>query len=372
MLKIKVILLLSIVFHKTIAQTSSGESQINASKIQVEEAIRKARNLIQPYLKIYPGISIAVGMDEEIIWSEGFGFGDVSLKEKVSPEHQFRFYSLSKSITGLALAKLIASGQLDINAGVRQYLPNLPLTYDRVKVRHLINHTSGVRHYNKGEWIKISKDHCETTESAINTFIHDELASMPGEKYAYSSFGYVLLSHLIAEVSGQSYGDYIHQVLFQPIGIGNIAMDRSVALTNEVSYYSKWNAKKEKGRSAIEVDNTCKFGGGSYVGTAEDLVKLYLSMLNKEILTSESIEQYFSEIPTDSGQSTQYAFGIGDVTNSEGVRYHGHSGSAVGARSVLIVYPDIKMVIVILTNSNDEAINRELGSIAALFREVSR
>lgn len=367
MQKLKLICLLLMV--STYLQAQSGLSSDSAA-YRLDQAKEKASKILEPFLSTYPGISIAVGLENEIIWSRGFGFADTNNQTPVTSDHQFRYYSLSKSITGLALAKLIRSNQLDINLSIRHYLPDLPATYDPVKVRHLINHTAGVRHYQKGEWLKISSDHCETTERAINTFIGDELLAQPGERHQYSSFGYVLLSHLISEITGQTYESYIKESLFDPIGINHIALDRSESLNNEVAYYSKWNAKKQKGKLAIEVNNTCKFGGGAFIGTAQALVKLYLGVLNQLVISEASLEQYFTAIPTDSGEPTHYAFGIGDVTNEAGIRYHGHSGSAVGAKAVLLVYPDIKMVMVILCNLNDGAINKELGSIARFFRAV--
>lgn len=367
MQKLKLICLLWMISPGILAQPGLSS---DSAAYRLTYAKEKASEILQSYLSTYPGISIAIGMKNEIIWSQGFGLSDANSETLVTPDHQFRYYSLSKSITGLALAKLIETGQLDINSSVRIYLPDLPEAYDLIKVKHLINHTAGIRHYRKGEWLKLSSDQCETTASAINTFINDELRTPPGESHSYSSFGYVLLSHLISKITGLPYEVYVQESILDPLGIKHIALDRSESLDREVTYYSKWNGKKQKGKIAIDVNNTCKYGGGAFVGTAEALVKLYLGVLNQQVLSQKSLEQYFTAIPTDKGEPTQYAFGIGDVTNEAGIRYHGHSGSAVGAKAILLVYPDINMVMVVLCNLNDRAISQDLGKIVNLFRAV--
>lgn len=371
MQELKLILCLLLGFLESQAQSNLGDHGLSKpTQGQIEQASQQVTKIIQPHLKTYPGISIAVGIGNEIVWSEGFGFADVRSSKQVTSQHQFRYYSLSKSITGLALAKLSDEGKLDIDQNIKSYLPDLSAIYDEVKVRHLINHTSGIRHYNKGEWLKISADHCESTSSALLPFIEDDLESVPGENHNYSSFGYVLLSHLISVIARQPYVDYVQNEILEPAGIQNIALDQSPSLNQEVSYYTNWNEKKHKAKKAIDVNNSCKFGGGGLVGTADSFAKLYLDLLNNRILPPESTARFLSEIPTDKGESTQYAFGIGDVTNANGIRYHGHTGSAVGARSIFLLYPDKKLVVVLLCNLNDPAINQEIGNISNVFRAM--
>ncbi len=345
---------------------------LNAGQVhaQLESATKQAEEIINPLLDTYPGISIAVGIGDEVVWSKGFGWADASSQTAVTPTHRFRYYSLSKSITGLALAKLIEQGKLNIEEGIRTYLPDLPNTFANVKVRHLINHTAGVRHYNKGEWLAISKDQCTSTAAALGTFISDDLEDTPGAMYSYSSFGYVLLSHLVSVVSGKAYPVFVQNEILSPLGIEDIAIDQSTTLNNEVTYYEKWNGKKQKGKEAMSVNNSCKFGGGAFVGTAESLVKLYLGVLNGQVLTEELQAVFFSEIPTDKGESTHYAFGIGDNFTQAGDRYHVHTGSAVGASAILLLYPEEKVVVSILSNMKDATLNGKIGEIAKAFRSI--
>ena len=341
---------------------------------QLANATASAEALLNELSKTYPGLSAAVGYGNEILWKQGVGYANVANRVEVDPDHQFRYYSLSKSITGMALIKLIGEGKLDIEKSVTYYLEELPDAYDNVKVKHLINHTAGVRHYSGGEWMKISGDHCADTRQAIETFVGDPLESEPGQKHSYSSFGYVLLSHLISVISDEPFNSYIQKNFLDPLEIKNMRPDQSEFLSKQVSYYSKWNAAKTKGTEAKSVNNSCKFGGGGFVGTAEAIVKLHLAMANEFFVKKELLDQYYTAIP-DEDEKSSYAFGIGDnISSSSGRRYHAHTGSALGANSVLIVYePDETfpkpMVAVILGNIKDSEMNKHIGNLASFFIE---
>lgn len=344
------------------------------SHAQWDEAAGKADVLMNELLATYPGLSVAVGYGDEIIWKKGYGFADAENKIIVTPEHQFRMYSLSKSITGMALIKLVEEGKLDIEKPVTDYLSDLPEFYEQVKVKHLINHTAGIRHYNKGEWLKISSDDCKTAAEAIQVFVSDPLETTPGEIQSYSSFGYVLLSHLVASISGKTFNSYVKETFLDPLEITTLAPDQSEMLTNEVAYYQKWKGSKNKGKKAIVVNNSCKFGGGGFVGTAEAVVKLHLAMVNGEFVSEESLEKYYTQIPDDKGESSGYAFGIGDSMSKSGMRYHSHTGSAVGANAVLVVYRKsdrnpVPIVAVIMGNMKEPTMNSNVGKLAGYFRE---
>ncbi len=338
---------------------------------QYDEAKLNAEQTIQSLLEIYPSLSIAVGVGDEVIWSKGFGLANVNKAIPVNTDHQFRYYSLSKSITGLALAKLIDLNKLDIERSIRYYLDDLPESYEDVLVKHLINHTAGVRGYNKNEWMKISNQHCTSPSEAMSVFINDPLMSKPGEKYSYTSFGYVLLSQLITELSGQPYTTFVTSQILEPSNIDDIWLDKSSNIINEVQYYKKWNLSNSKGKEANEVNNSCKFGGGGFVGTAQSLVRLYLDVLNHRVISQQTLEVYFNEIETDNNKHTNYAFGIGDAISESGSRYHAHTGSAIGASSALLIYPESKVVVVLLGNLDNNTLNGKIGQISKPFKEVA-
>jgi serine beta-lactamase-like protein LACTB, mitochondrial len=274
---------------------------------------------------------------------------------------------LSKSITGIALAKLVSEGRLNISHQITQYMPDLPAHYKQVTVAQLISHTAGVRHYKNNEWMKVSATTCKTAMDAIGVFINDPLEFEPGKEYSYSSFGYVLLSAMVEAITQTPFDEYVRAEVFLPAGVRDIALDKTAeAESAQTVHYEKWNQQSAKAKVAPVVNNSCKFGGGGFVGSARALATLQLAMLNGKIVTGDALTQYYTSFSRNDGQPVNYGFGIG-VGESNGMKYHTHTGSAVGANGVMIIYPKEKVVVVLLGNLDDEAMNNVAGKLGRLF-----
>lgn len=325
-------------------------------------AIEQSRIEAQGILEEYPGLSIAVGVKDEIVWTEGFGYADAESGSQVSEEHRFLYYSLSKSILGIAINQLVATGAIDLDESILTYDASLPAHYSDVTIRTLLNHTAGVRHYNKGEWLKISMDNCQSPESAIQTFINDPLTSEPGKTHQYSSFGYVLLSHLLEKVTNSSFDEYMRNEVFLPRVVNGIERTTTSELMDmQATRYQKWSAKKHNGKVAL-VDNSCKFGGGSFIGNASDLAMLHMKVLQEE-KAKESSTLYTPLIP----EVSSYAYGLGVNTSTQGVTYYVHTGSGRGGSTILLIYPEFDLTIVILGNIKADGIKNIVGNVGNNF-----
>ncbi len=333
--------------------------------------IEGGRFLISQLLDKFPGISIAVGIDDQVVWKEAFGWADAENGINATPAHQFRYYSLSKSIAGLAAAKLMEEGKLDIDTAITTYLPDLPEQYCNVSVAQLLSHTAGVRHYKKSEWQKISRYHCDSVAMALPVFLDDPLEFEPGTGYTYTSFGYVLLCYVLEKVSGIPYDEYIHQNFIDPLGLETIGLDQSpIAKIQPVKFYEYWNVYKNRGKEAPKVDNSCKFGGGGYVGTAADLLGLYQALLKGKLLQPQTVEKYFTSFTKKDSTSVKYAFGIGVKTAEDGSKYYAHTGTAMGGYGVLVIDPECGFVMVMLGNRYDPAMVKTATEIVKRFRNV--
>lgn len=325
-------------------------------------AIQNSREEVESILEEYPGVSIAVGVKDEIVWAEGFGFANAETKTPVTSSHSFYYYSLSKSIIGLAIYKLVQADKINLDEPVTTYDPNLPSHYADVTIRTLLNHSAGVRHYNKGEWIKISMNNCQSTAEALDVFINDPLTFTPGTKHSYSSFGYVLLSHLIEKITGDTFDDHIVSEVFKPRSIDKIQLSTgSDLLGDQATRYEKWKSGKNTGKEAV-VDNSCKFGGGGYIGTASALALLHMNVLQEEKANKHST--LYSTLNPD---LRTYTYGLGINTSAQGVNYYIHTGSGMGGSAILLIYPDYDLTIVILGNIQSEGIKNIVGNIGNNF-----
>jgi len=139
-----------------------------------QEAILEGHRLIdslQQNQKI-PGIDVAVSINGEIVWSEGFGFADLEHSVPVRPgKTRFRIGSVSKPLTSAALGILMDREKINLNAPVQTYVPYFPIKKYPVTVKQVGGHIAGIRHYQGNEHLE--KEHYKTVKSDISIFESD-------------------------------------------------------------------------------------------------------------------------------------------------------------------------------------------------------
>ena len=147
-------------------------------------AIDEARALLDSIIgtEAIPGLSVAIGRGSQLIWSEGFGYSDMTHNVMVTPLTKFRIGSVSKPITAAALAILVEAGALDLNAPVQDYVPSFPEKRWPVTTRQLAGHLGGIRHYRGLE--NFSRANYPTVLSGIAIFADDLLINEPGTEQA--------------------------------------------------------------------------------------------------------------------------------------------------------------------------------------------
>lgn len=212
-----------------------------------------------------PGFSVAVARDGELVGSAGYGLADVEAGTRADGKTRYPVYSIAKTWTGVALARLAREGRLDPGGRIGDLadLDN-PALADAT-ILQLATHTAGVRHY-AGE-AEARGAHCKTVSEALPIFDEDPLVGPPGERH-YSTWGFVLLSAAVEAVSGMSYPEYMRQVVFEPYGAANVV---SAADAEPVPMYER-GAEGAWVRS--RADPSCKFGGGGFFATAEDVARI--------------------------------------------------------------------------------------------------
>ena len=319
--------------------------------------------VIQELLRAYPGLSVAAAVEDRLVWVGGFGFADVEDGVPVTPATQFRIYSLSKPLTAMAAAQLWQRDRLDLDAPVGRYLGMLPNPIATVTSRQLAGHLSGVRHYDDGEWMRVSTTPCATVAQALPTFVDDPLVHAPEEDFSYSSYGYVLLSAVVEAAAGEPFTTYMQDHLFDAVSMRATRMEPQADLLSKF-YVSGWLGRV---REAPEVDNTCKWGGGAFVSTASDLAQFGAALMSGAIVDSTALDTLFAPMQTATGESTGYAFGWGVGEDEAGHRYAAHSGGAIGGRSALVLYPDAGISVAILGNIEGESLIEAASQIADLL-----
>jgi N-acyl-D-amino-acid deacylase len=217
--------------------------------------------VIADFMRKYaiPGGAVAVMRDGKLIYARGFGYADVENKRPVQPDALFRIASVSKTLTSAAIMKLVEEGKLKLDdrvAPLIAYLTTAPGAtvdprWEQITIRHLLNHTAGWdREKPNGGFDPIDRPAIAAAavdapapasgETLIRYMKGMPLDFNPGERFAYSNFGYIILGRVIERVSGMPYREYVRARVLAPVGANRTQQGKSRmsdALPDEVKYY---------------------------------------------------------------------------------------------------------------------------------------
>jgi CubicO group peptidase (beta-lactamase class C family) len=345
------------------------------------DAIRQARELVDAFMaqRGVPGVSVAIGLDQRIVWSQGFGYANVEQGVLVTPLTRFRSGSVAKPITMAAAAILYEQGKLDFDATVQKYIPSFPDKGSPITLRLLGGHLSGIRHYplDGNEFFNATPTN---VIDALGIFQNDPLLFKPGTRYSYSSYGTNLLGAVVQVVAGQDFLTFLQERVFEPLGMRSTSGDVGDKIVPyRTSFYERTGGKPsyhirqsswgngERGvlLNAPYTDNSNKYPSGGLVTTPEDLVRFGFAHLRGDFLKAETLKMLFTSQRTAAGEETGYGMNW-QIRQDQGRRTVSHSGSSVGGNSYLLLYPDEKLVVAIqanLTDSNFQDLPLRIGRL---------
>jgi len=294
-----------------------------------------------------PGTSVAVGLDGEIVWSEGFGYADVESRVPVWEETKFRIGSVSKSLTAAALGLLYQQDRLDLDAPVQRYVPSFPEKRWPVTIRQVAGHLAGIRHYRGDE--ELSSRRYATVLEGLEIFQDDTLLFQPGERFSYSSYGWNLLSAVVAGASGEDFLTYMQDNVFGPLRMVHTVAEHTDSI---IPHRTRYYERAEDGRvlNAPFVDNSYKWAGGGFVSTPEDIVRFGMAHLGDDFLARETVEMMWTSQLTNAGSTTGYGIGWFTGTTDGTTRMVYHSGGSVGGTTFLLILPEENAVVGMVGN----------------------
>jgi CubicO group peptidase (beta-lactamase class C family) len=321
------------------------------------EKVRSALSQIVARGKL-PAIQYVVVDSEGIRFRHTVGVKDVKTGEKASDETRFMVSSSTKTITAAAVLQLHDQGKIDIEAGVSDYFDDHPYG-NEVKVRHLLNQSSGIPNPIPTKWVHRVQEHESFDENralADSLSKHSKRGFEPGEKYAYSNISYWLLGKIIETASGQSFEDYIQENVLSLIGVSEGELDFEIGLAGQ----ARGHAKKlsllglltplliSKQSLADSANGRYRFNhvymnGSAYgglVGTATGMAKFLRDQLQEQsrLFSSPTRELFYSEQLDRKGKRMPTTLGWHrGVLN--GINYYGKVGGGPGFQSNIRLYP---------------------------------
>ena len=315
-----------------------------------------------------PGMSAAVVDRGRMVWTGTTGFRDIEQGLPIVPETAFRLASVSKLITATAAIRLQDRGQLDPDAPVGSLVDYLDPAWPTMTPRQLAAHTSGLPHYQDVDANRGGRSFA-SVQDAVGVFNGRSLLSPPGEKYSYSSWGYTLLSAVVEEASGSPFLEYVATQV--TTGLDIVPDTAPVGQTDTVAY------EIESGQPvrAAPHDYSYSWGGAGFRASASAIALFGDRVMTPGFLSDEAREAMWSPTVKTDGEAVMHgaskvAFGWRIGSSIDGERMAHHAGVSIGARSVLLVYPERGVSVALLSNASwVSSIEGTAELVAAPFHE---
>ena len=282
-----------------------------------------------------PGISIGIVKDGNLVYSYQKGLSNLEYEIPISPKTVFGLASITKQMTAACIGVLIQNGKLSVNDNVRTYIPELPNYGSTIKIKHLLNHTSGLRNHNVLLDLQgFDYEHMGFTNESIQKLIFSQngVNNLPGEKMLYTNSNYVLLALIVERVSGKKIDVFAKKELFEPLGMKHTFFKSSLEqiIKNKAYSYYKKNNEYVQTKSLTHC-----IGAGGVGSTIEDMAK-WSNLFTDETPELPFLPKFISTLDTlNNGEQLKYARGV-FVSPYKNQKTINHSGRDLGMRSQLI------------------------------------
>ena len=329
-----------------------------------------------------PSMSAAISRDGALLWAGAVGFAGIESGEGANSNTVYRLGSTSKALTGTLLGRMAEHGEIDLDATVGDYAPELPEHLHAITVRQLASHTGGVRHYSRMlTWLpsnheSMSSRYYASVEDGLAMFEDDELMFPPGTDFNYTTFGYSLLSYVMEKATGTDFESQLESYLNAPLGTDLRLDDLSIQMPDRAVTYT---TAKGRWGPAYPADPSYKWAGGGIVATPTDLVMIGQSLLGDEYVSPSTRSSMWSPVPVPGSDSNPQNYGIGwrvdtstrTLGENRPVQLIHHGGIQMGGVAFWAIYPELGMSVAVVSNTGERDVRGDVQDTAyALIRAV--
>lgn len=301
------------------------------------------------YTATTPGCAVGVAENGAPTFAKGYGMADLEHDVPITPDTIFEAGSVSKQFTAAAVLILAREGKLSLDDPVRKYVPELRDFGKPLLIRHMLNHTSGLR-----DWGSVAAIAGWPRTSRVHTHAHvldivsrqESLNFPPGERFSYSNTGFNLAAIIVSRVSGASFPKFTRERLFEPLGMSKTSWrdDYTRIVKGRAIAYD------EKGgvfHTDMPFENV--YGNGGLLTTVGDLLKWNQNFTRPVVGDARFVAEQQTPGRFNDGRTHGYALGL-YVGTHRGLREVYHSGSTAGYSAFLTRFPDERTSVAVLCN----------------------
>jgi CubicO group peptidase (beta-lactamase class C family) len=305
--------------------------------------------------------AIFVSEKGKLLYNKSFGYANYDTKEPVTENTLFNLCSISKQFTATGILMLMEEGKLTLDDSLRLYFPELPY---RVTIRQMLHHISGLPDY-----MQLGMQYWPEGNTAANKEVIELLAVhqppmlfQPGEKFQYCNTGYVLLAAIFEKLSGRSYADFVRQRIFEPLGMKQSQVYRTVFDESAQKGIAYGYVIDPTRAQMVLPENyppykkqvttiTGTFGDGGIFSSSHDMWIWENALKNNKLLKKQTLETAFASGLLNDGRPAGYGFGWFVAKDGEGRRLVQHTGGWPGHRNAFIRFIDEDVTLLVLRNN---------------------
>jgi CubicO group peptidase (beta-lactamase class C family) len=309
-----------------------------------------------------PGATVLIARGETVLYRKAFGMADLELRVPMRPDHVLQLASITKQFTSVAVLLLVEQGKLALTDPLSKFLAGFPRG-DEITVHHLLTHSSGLPSYTNLPALRSRTREDLTPEQIVAFFRELPLEFTPGERYAYSNSGYLLLGMLIEQLSGMSYGDFVRSHIFERLGMRqSYYASNYVLIPERASGYQVYEGAYE---NPEYLSPTIAYAAGALLSTVDDMLRWHRALRDHRLMSEHSTRLAFTNHRLTNGRFGNYGYGWA-INEIAGVPTLEHTGGINGFATAGIAVPSRDLYAIVLTNRDDG-----IGPEATTVRAVS-
>jgi len=308
-----------------------------------------------------PAMSVAILRGDSTVMARGFGYANVELRVPASDSTIYQSGSVGKQFTSAAIMLLAERGKLSLDDPVTKWLPEGKTAWRGITIRHLLSHTSGIANYTDGA-VDLHKDYSEN--DLVKLAAKSPLDFRPGTHWNYSNTGFVLLGAIVRRVTGQFYGDFLHDNVFGPLGMrtARIISEADIVPNRASGYRLAGDTLRNQEWVSPSLNTTAD--GALYL-TVRDLAAWAVGLNHGRVPSAASLAASWTPIALSTGGSYPYGFGWG-LSPQRGVKKISHTGSWQGFKTAIARYPTLDLTVIAMANLAETPIGPIDAAIAGI------
>ncbi len=310
-----------------------------------------------------PGCALGIVQDGMLTFARGYGLANLDWGIPLTASTVFDIGSVSKQFTATAIALLEIDGTLSIDDPVRKWIPELPDYGSPLTLRHLLNHTSGIRDYlTLADIAGLDFDNVFDELDGVELIVRQRSLNFdPGSEFLYSNSGYLLLANIVRRATGRSLRQFLEERVFDPLGMASTSIwdDNTEILAERATGYAH-------GPDGWRIDHAWNFqmgGDGQVITSVEDLAKWDANFDEPRVGGEGLLTRLHTRGILNDGDTVDYALGL-TVGEYRRLRRVSHGGAWAGFRAHFARFPDQRTSIMVACNRSDANAGRYAAAVA--------